>query len=101
MYWIRRCLHNYGDEASVNILRKVADAMAEDSKLLIEEDVLGNPPHHMAAMLDLLMMGFGGKQRNLETWERVIAAAGLRITSISTGQGPWKSLSVIECVKTK
>jgi hypothetical protein len=99
VYWIRRCLHNYGDDVSINMLRKIAESMADDSKLLIEEDVLDNPPNHMAAMLDLLMLGFGGKQRNLETWEKVIAAAGLRITGISKGKGPWKSLSVIECAK--
>jgi hypothetical protein len=98
-YWIRRCLHNYGDEISINILSIIAAAMTEDSKLLIEEDVMGNPPYHMAAMLDFMMMGFGGKERTLECWKDVIAKAGLEISSISRGKGSWKSLAVIECVK--
>ena len=41
MYWIRECLRNYGDEIYVNILCIIADAMVDDSKLLIEEDVIG------------------------------------------------------------
>ncbi|OIW23060.1 O-methyltransferase [Coniochaeta ligniaria NRRL 30616] len=100
IYWIRRCLHNYGDAVSTNMLRKIADAMAPDSRLLLQEDVMENPPNHMAAMLDFMMLGFGGKQRTLQTWEEVVGNAGLRISSISRGEGPWRSLAVIECVKT-
>jgi hypothetical protein len=73
--------------------------MAPDSKVLLQEDVMDNPPNHMAASLDLMMMGFGGKQRTLETWEKVVGEAGLKIASISRGKGPWRSLCVIECVK--
>jgi O-methyltransferase domain len=99
VYWIRRCLHNYGDHVSVNILKKVVEAMADDSKVVIQEDVMDNPPSNSAAMLDIMMLGFGGKQRTLETWQKVISAAGLQISSVAKGNGPWKSLCVIECVK--
>lgn len=81
------------------MLRILADAMADDSRILIQEDVLDNPPNFMASMLDFMMIAFGGKQRNLETWEGLVGAAGLRISSISRGRGPWKTLAVIECVK--
>ena len=73
--------------------------MAPDSKVLLQEDVMENPPNHMATMLDIMMLGFGGKQRTLQTWEEVIGNAGLKISSISKGKGPWRSLSVIECVR--
>lgn len=73
--------------------------MAPDSKILLEEDIMENPPGQMAAMLDIMMLGFGGKQRTLETWMDIISAAGLEVLSISRGSGPWRSLSVIECVK--
>lgn len=99
-YWIRHCLHNYGDEISINILSKIAEAMAEDSRLLIEEDIMTNPPYYMAAMLDLVMMGVGGKKRTLECWTDVISKAGLKISSISRGEGPSKNMTVIECVIT-
>jgi hypothetical protein len=73
--------------------------MAEDSKLLIQEDILGSPPYFMAAMLDFMMLGFGGKERSLECWKDVTSKAGLEISSISRGKGGWSSLSVIECVR--
>ncbi|KAB5516967.1 O-methyltransferase [Coniochaeta sp. 2T2.1] len=99
IYWIRRCLHNHGDSVSINILRKVAEAMAPDSRLLLQEDVMENPPNHMAAMLDFMMIGFGGKQRTMRDWEGLVGEAGLRISGTSKGKGPWRSLAVIECVK--
>lgn len=83
---------------SINMLRILAGAMLEDSKLLIMDDVMEDPPDLFAAMLDFAMLGFGGKERNLEGWNRVLGAAGLRIASISRGEGEWKTLSVIECV---
>ncbi|KAK3690325.1 O-methyltransferase [Podospora appendiculata] len=99
IYFFRRVLHNYADPVTVNILRHVAEAMAPDSKLLLQEDIAENPPNRESAWLDLLMLGFGGKQRTLDNWERVLGAAGLEIASIASGKGPWKSLRVIECVK--
>jgi hypothetical protein len=98
-YWIRHCLHNYGDEISINILSKIAEAMAEDSRLLIEEDIMSNPPYYMTTMLDLVMMGMGGKKRTLECWKDVISKAGLEISSISRSKGP-SNMAVIECVVT-
>ncbi|KAI3392444.1 hypothetical protein diail_5688 [Diaporthe ilicicola] len=98
-YWMRRCFHNYSDEVSKNMLGIIVDAMAEDSRLLIQEDVLGNPPHQWTAYLDLMMMGIGGKQRTLKNWEQLLGSVGLRIASVAGAEGPWKSLSVIEAVK--
>jgi hypothetical protein len=98
-YWMRRCFHNYSDEVSRNMLRIIVDAMANDSRLLIQEDVLDNPPHQWAAYLDFMMLGFGGKQRTLKNWEQLLGSVGLRIASVTRGEGPWKSLSVIEAVK--
>lgn len=96
---MRRCFHNYSDEVSRNMLRIIVDAMADDSRLLIQEDVLDNPPHQWAAYLDFMMLNLGGKQRTLKNWEQLLGSVGLRIASVSTGEGPWKSLSVIEAVK--
>ncbi len=99
MYWIRRCLHNYSDVASVNILRHLAEAMAEDSKVLIEDDVLDNPPNQVAAVMDMLMINFGGKQRTLDCWERVTSEAGLQISAVLRTKGSQYSIAVIECIK--
>lgn len=98
-YFVRRCFHNYGDDTVTNVLRIIVDAMADDSKVLINEDVLDNPPSPMASALDFMMLGYGGKQRTLDCWEKVLGAAGLRISGVSKEKGPWKTLSVIECIK--
>ncbi|ROV90356.1 hypothetical protein VMCG_09732 [Cytospora schulzeri] len=99
VYWVRRCFHNYPDEVCKNMLRILADAMTQDSKILVQEDILDNPPNQMAAFMDFMMIGFGGKQRTLENWSRLFESVGLHISSVSTGNGPWKTLAVIEVVK--
>ncbi|KAH8886527.1 O-methyltransferase [Thozetella sp. PMI_491] len=96
-YWIRRCLHNYGDKVVVNILRNLAEALAEDSRLLIQEDIKDSTPNQVSAVVDMMMINFGGKQRTLECWEQVMSEAGLRISSISRITG--KSIAVLECMK--
>lgn len=78
------------------MLTIIAASMAPDSRILLEEDVMDSPPHHMAAMLDLMMLGFGGKQRTIECWHDVVGRAGLEIKTVSKGKGPWRSLAVLE-----
>jgi len=99
VYFVRRCLHNYSDTIVVNILRVLAEAMAADSHLLIQEDVKSMPPDPDNAVLDFLMMTYGGKERTLQCWEDVLGKAGLKLVGVSQGSGPWASLSVIDCVK--
>ncbi|TDZ40777.1 Methyltransferase fsa4 [Colletotrichum trifolii] len=96
-YWIRRCLHDYGDDVCAQMLRRLSDAMAQDSKLLIVEYVLPNPPPPMAAMTDFGMMNIGGKERTTEDWATLVARSGLRIEKI---HGLKKRMQVLECVKT-
>jgi len=99
VYFIRRCLHNYSDTLVSNILTILAGAMADDSKILIQEDIKTTPPDKRTASLDFLMMMYGGKERTRECWDGVVAKAGLKIVKVSTAQGAWGALSTIECVK--
>jgi len=99
VYFIRRCLHNYSDTWCSEILGILAGAMADDSKILIQEDIRPVPPDPKTAYLDFLMMTYGGKERTLQCWETVLRNAGLAISGVSRGSGPWESLVVIECVK--
>jgi hypothetical protein len=99
VYFIRRCLHNYSDAIAINMLSILAEAMANDSKLLIQEDVKGVPPDPETAVLDFLMLTYGGKERTRQCWEEMTDKAGLRISAVSGGDGPWHGLCVIECVK--
>ena len=100
VYWIRRCIHNYSDTIASNMLRIIADAMHEDSRLLIVEAVKENPPSAETAATDILMVSCGGKERTLDEWKSVTARAGLKISSVGDGLGSWGKLAVIECIKT-
>ncbi|KAK1966839.1 O-methyltransferase [Colletotrichum sublineola] len=96
IYWIRRCLHDFGDEDSAKILSQLSDAMGSDSKVLVVEQVLRSPPSLMGAMTDFAMMNIGGKERTAVDWETLVARAGLRIEKI---HGMNMKMQVIECVK--
>ncbi|KAI6277723.1 hypothetical protein MCOR27_002483 [Pyricularia oryzae] len=100
IYMIRTCLHDYGDDESVEILRIIVDAMADDSRLLILEQVLSNPPKLFGAVMDISMMVVGGKERNKEQWADLAARSGLRILKIHQ-ENEDALMSAIECVKVK
>lgn len=96
IYWIRRCLHDYGDEDCATILTHLSDAMSSDSKVLIVEYVLPSPPPPIGAMTDFSMLGIGGKERTANDWEVLVARSGLKIEKI---HGLDMKMQVIECVK--
>ncbi|GKT67067.1 O-methyltransferase [Colletotrichum tofieldiae] len=96
IYWIRRCLHDYGDDDSVKILSQLSDAMGSDSKVLVVEYVLQNPPPSLGAMTDFGMMSIGGKERTAGDWKALTARAGLKIEKI---HGLDMKMQVIECTK--
>ncbi|WYZ46764.1 hypothetical protein EsH8_IX_000989 [Colletotrichum jinshuiense] len=96
IYWIRRCLHDYGDDDSVMILSQLSDAMASDSKVLVVEYVLSNPPPPVGAMTDFSMLQIGGKERSEKDWGALLKRAGLKIEKI---HGLDMKMQVIECVK--
>ncbi|KAK7736714.1 hypothetical protein SLS53_006924 [Cytospora paraplurivora] len=97
VYQIRRTLHDYADADALNILRLVAKAMAPDSRLLIVELIMSNPPTPFAAAVDLFMCITAGKERTIEMYERLTADAGLRITRVVPGKT--SEMGVLECMK--
>ncbi|KAF5012399.1 hypothetical protein FDECE_1528 [Fusarium decemcellulare] len=97
VYHLRRILHDYGDTTCITILRHLAEAMAKDSRLLIVDQVVGNPPSQMAAHFDFVMMTIGGKERTAKDFERLTKEVGLRILKIHEKAGA--PLAVVECVK--
>ncbi|KAK3393405.1 S-adenosyl-L-methionine-dependent methyltransferase [Podospora didyma] len=97
VYIIRRCLHNYGDDECVLILQKITNAMAPDSRLLIIEQVMTNPPNEYAAGFDIFMSVIGGKERTYEIFEDITSRAGLKILQLA--RNPGTDAALIECVK--
>ncbi|SPO02082.1 uncharacterized protein DNG_04755 [Cephalotrichum gorgonifer] len=94
VYYMRRCLHDYSDEECVRMLQQIAGAMAVDSRLLIVETLLGNPPSSFQVAMDLMMLAISGKERTLENFQDILGAAALKITKVSQIPG---GSAVIEC----
>lgn len=97
-YWIRRCLHDYADAVCVNILSIIADAMADDSRLLVVEQILENPPNNFTAWNDLMINCFGGKERTLADFQTLAAGAGLKVSGVFHSKT--SPMAVIEMAKS-
>jgi hypothetical protein len=93
----RRVLHDWGDENCRIILSHLADAMIPESRVLITEQFMSDPPVNFTAWNDLLMFNIGGKERTVENWRKLTSAAGLQAVKFWTTPG--EVIGVIECVK--
>jgi hypothetical protein len=97
VYYMRRVLHDYSDEACVEILKNLREAMAPDSRLLVVEQVIGEPPSLFATASNIFMTSLSGKERTLENIRDIAARAGLGV--VKAHWGPGEEAAVIECVK--
>lgn len=85
VYLLKNVLHDWGDEASTTILRRVRDAMKPDAKLVIAESIIDrNDPLHPAVVADVHMMMLcpGGRERSVDELRDLLAACGLRMTRV-------------------
>ncbi|KAH7057092.1 putative O-methyltransferase [Macrophomina phaseolina] len=89
IYYLRRVLHDWPDEDCVKILKNVAAAMdKERSRLVICELVV--PPVGAAAetcWTDITMMTFSGTERTEKQFEKLLAAAGMKLVKVYTAHG--------------
>lgn len=103
---LHNVLVNWDDEAAIRVLRRCAEAVGPQGRVLVLE---GLPPEdagsgpgggvlddqRLLAQLNVLMlMLFGGKERSLSEYAQLAEAAGLTVTSVSpTASGVF----VVEC----
>ena len=80
------------------ILEQIRKAMAEDSRLLIVEQVLGNPPSPFAAANDIWMSAIGGKERTQEGFDAIANSCWAEDCQESHPT-PGSEVAVIECKK--
>ncbi|KAK0652099.1 S-adenosyl-L-methionine-dependent methyltransferase [Cercophora newfieldiana] len=97
VYYVRRVLHDYSDETCVKILKNIRDAMAADSRLLVVEQVMGEPPSLFATASNIFMTSLSGKERTLEDIRELATRAGLGV--VKAHWGPNGEAAVIECAK--
>lgn len=99
VYYIRRCLHDYGDDECVGILGHIADAMDVDSRLLIVEQVLTDPPSAVSVANDVFMAFIGGKERAEDGFRAILARAGLVLAELHRCEGT--DYAVVECCRAE
>ncbi|PMD35786.1 S-adenosyl-L-methionine-dependent methyltransferase [Hyaloscypha variabilis F] len=96
-YFMRRIMHDWGDEDCKTILRNIVPSMSVDSKILINELVLPDYAcERRMALNDLVMMSFGGMERTESQWTALLQGAGLQMRNI--WRKPGENLSVIEAM---
>ena len=94
---LKSIVHDWGDTATVKILRACRASIADSGRLLVVEPIIrpGNEPDPAKfSDLNMLVM-LGGQERTADDFERLYAEAGFRLTDIiSTGS----SMAIVEGV---
>lgn len=102
-YVLSRVLHNWSDEDSATILRRVREAMPPHGKLIIVDAVVPDGGGlHPSMLADLFMMVIlGGKERTEEDWSRLLDAAGFQLTRTVQAENAGDTLvhALVEAVR--
>jgi demethylsterigmatocystin 6-O-methyltransferase len=93
-------MHDHTDAKCLEILKNVADAMTEDSTLLLDEIVVPDKDvEWFVTQTDLAMMvQFSAMERTETQWRRLLSEAGLKVKGITTYTHSFR-LSIITATK--
>ena len=103
-YLLRMILHDWPDTEAATILRNIVGAMDKTkSRLLVMDTVLPTPGtvpvsvERLARVRDLTMMqAFNSKERDLDDWKHLVAAADPRLQLVNVIQPFGSAMSVLE-----
>lgn len=98
IFILKRILHDWDDQAALNVLQNISNAMSPDAKLYIIDGVLDYAQDKkLLAAIDLALLTiFQGQERTSLEFTKLANAANLKINSIT----PLNDLvCIIECVK--
>ncbi|KAK7941490.1 acetyl-CoA synthetase-like protein [Apiospora aurea] len=80
IYYMRGVPHDHPPHKVHVLFRQIADAMVPDSVLLVDETVLpATGVSHIAACVDLTMMGIASMERTEAEWRSLAESAGLEL----------------------
>jgi hypothetical protein len=91
VYVLSKVLHNWDDPRAIAILQTCSRAMAGRGKILLVERVLGASNDPLAATLfdlQMLVQHPGGRERTVEEYRWLLAAAGLVLTQVIPTSSP-------------
>ncbi|KAF6832751.1 o-methyltransferase [Colletotrichum plurivorum] len=100
VYLLRRVLHDWSDDACVQILSRLRAALPEDdprARVLIMEQIVSNPPSARSAAADMIMLNIGGKERTEDGFRKIAEAAGLKVVKFHRKEST--EVGVVECVR--
>ncbi|KAJ5751835.1 hypothetical protein N7520_008752 [Penicillium odoratum] len=85
-YYFRMIIHDWEDDKAVEILKNIVPAMAEDSRILIDDIVLPNTgTHWWSTCMDMQMyIMHGAMERTVDQWYGLLDKAGLKVLEIKT-----------------
>jgi len=91
-YVLKSVIHDWDDERSVTILSRIREAMPPHGVLFLVEPVLVDdaaalPDQRMLLMSDLnMLVCTGGRERTEAEFGALLAAAGLRLTTVTSAE---------------
>lgn len=93
-YLLKNIIHDFDDQRAGAILRSCRQAMGDQGRLLIVQEVLppGNAPSP-GKLLDMQMLLIGGRERSEPEYRSLLAGAGFALTRVVSLPAP---LHVIE-----
>ncbi|KAL8367082.1 hypothetical protein RB595_007675 [Gaeumannomyces hyphopodioides] len=99
VYVLRRVLNDWPDKTVTTILSHLAKALPDDAmaRVLIVEPKKVSPPKALSAIMDLVMLNIGGKLRDRDSLDPLVAAAGMEII----GYFEDEESHVVECAKAR
>jgi hypothetical protein len=85
-YLLLAILHDWDDERATALLGRVGEALPDNGRIVVVENVASDQPRDdFAAASDLLMLALAsGRERTEAQYEALFAAAGLKIDRAST-----------------
>jgi 2,7-dihydroxy-5-methyl-1-naphthoate 7-O-methyltransferase len=96
VYLLSGIIHDWNDEAALQILKRCSEASAQGGRVLIVEPVLDGDATGTAASMDLRMRVLvDGRERTLKEYEHLAARAGL--TVVATHKLPLWNRAIIDC----
>jgi hypothetical protein len=91
LYLLKHILHDWDDAACIQILKNCRAAMAPGGKVAVAEMLIGGyaDPPGPAIFLDLnMMVMLPGRERTVEEFAALFAAAGLRLANVVPTKSP-------------
>lgn len=82
-FYLRMILHDWPEKQALAILSNIANAMADDSVVLIHEVIIPESgAAHFEAKMDWHMMNLSAMERTERQWAELAASVGLKINGV-------------------